>query len=54
MMGPTLAQSHIILEDSAMFVNLSVCNICYVLTYSDGCDHMIVLTALDVADNSQV
>ena len=48
--GPTLAQSHILLEDSAVLVSLSVCNI----LYSGGCDHVIVLFGLDVADNSQL
>ena len=43
-----MAQSHILLEESAILVSLSVCDI----LYSGGCDHVIVLFGLDVADNS--
>ena len=39
-------------------VSQSVClSVTFVMSlhiYSGGCDHVIVLTALDVADNSQV
>ena len=52
--GPTLAQSHTLLEDSAVLVSLSICNMCYVYPYSGGCDCVIVLIELNVTDNSQV
>ena len=52
-MGPTLAHSHIIQEESAVLVSLSVCNMSYVLPYSGWCDHVIVWIGFDVADYSQ-